>query len=86
MFKSGRGGGSPPLPPTPGYPSVFKSYITPIFSYDSKLWALTNNMQRQVDSFQRRIIRTFVLNVRWPTIVKNEEIFTEKEIRTVVHN
>ena len=42
-------------------------------------------MQRQVDSFQRRIIRTFVLNVRWQTIVKNEEIFTEKEIRTVVH-
>ena len=35
-------------------------------------------MQRKVDSFQRRIIRTFALNVRWPSIVKNEEIFAKQ--------
>ena len=44
--------------------TLFKSYITPVFLYNSELWTLTNNMQRKVDSFQRRIIRTFVLNVR----------------------
>ena len=60
--------------------TLFKSYITPIFSYNSELWTLTNNMQRKVDSFQRRIIRTFVLNVRWPIIVKNEEIFTKTKL------
>ena len=43
---------------------LFKSYITPIFLYNSELWTLTNNMQRKVDSFQRRIIRKFVLNVQ----------------------
>ena len=37
-------------------------------------------MQRKEGSFQRRIIRTFVLNVRWPTIVKNEEIFTKTKL------
>ena len=37
-------------------------------------------MQRKEGSFQRRIIRTFVLNVRWPTIVKNEEIFTNTKL------
>ena len=37
-------------------------------------------MQRKVDSFQRRIIRTFVLKVRWPSIVKNEEIFTKTKL------
>ena len=37
-------------------------------------------MQRKVDSFQRRIITTFVLNVRWPTIVKNEDIFTKTKL------
>ena len=47
-----------------------KSYITPIFFYNSELWTLTNNMQRKVDSFLRQIIRTYVLNVQWPTIVK----------------
>ena len=39
---------------------LFKSYITPIFLYNSELWTLANNMQCKVDSFQRRIIRTFV--------------------------
>ena len=37
-------------------------------------------MQRKVDSFERRIIRTFALNVRWPTIVKNEDIFTKTKL------
>ena len=60
--------------------TLFKSYITPIFLYSSELWTLTNNMKRKVDSFQRRIIRTFVLNVRWPTIVKKEEIFTKTKL------
>ena len=44
--------------------TLFKSYITPIFLYNSELWTLTNNVQRKVDSFQLRIIRTFVLNIR----------------------
>ena len=37
-------------------------------------------MQRKVDSFQQQIIRTFVLNVRWPIIVKNE-IFTKTKLK-----
>ena len=56
-----------------------KSYITPIFFYNSELSTLTN-MQRKVDSFLQRIIRTFVLNVQWPTIVNNEEIFTKTKL------
>ena len=59
----------------------FKSFITPIFLYNSELWTLTNNIQRKVDSFQRRIIRTFLLNFRWPTIVKYEEIFTKTKLK-----
>ena len=43
-------------------------------------------MQRKVDSVQRRIVRTFVLNVGWPTVVKNEEIFTKTklELRSII--
>ena len=61
---------------------LFKSYITPFFLYNFLLWTLTNNMQRKVDSFllSWRIIRTLVWNVRWPTIVKNEEMFTETKL------
>ena len=37
-------------------------------------------MQSKVDSFQQQIIRTFVLNVQWPIIVKNKEIFAKTKI------
>ena len=37
-------------------------------------------MQRKVDSFERRNIRTFALNIR-PTIAKNEEIFTKTKLK-----
>ena len=37
-------------------------------------------MQRKVDSFQRRVIGTFALNIRWPTIEKNKEIFTKTKL------
>ena len=37
-------------------------------------------MQHKVDSFQRPIIKTFVFNIRWPTIVKNEQIFTKTKL------
>ena len=59
---------------------IIKSYKTPIFFYNSELSTLINNKQRKVDSFLRRIIRTFVLNVQWPTIVKNEETFTRTKL------
>ena len=59
---------------------LFKSYITPIFLYHSQLLTLINNVQRKVDSFRRRIIKIFVMNVPWPTIVKNEEFFTKKKL------
>ena len=54
--------------------------MTPIFLYNSELWTLANNMQCKVDSFQRQIVRKFVLKVRWPTIVKNEEIFIKTKL------
>ena len=59
---------------------LFKSYITPIFLYNSELRILTNNMHRKLDFFQRRIFGAFVLKVRWPAIVKNEEIFTKTKL------
>ena len=58
--------------------------VIPIFLYNSELWTLTNNIQIKVDSFQRRIIGTFVLNDWWTTIVRNEEIFTKTVIITKV--
>ena len=47
---------------------------------NSELWTLTSNIQSKVNSFQRWITWTFVLNIRWPTIVKNKKIYTKTKL------
>ena len=54
---------------------TFKTYIESIFLYNSELWTITKNLHTQIDSFQRRLIRTFILNVKWPKTVKNDTIY-----------
>ena len=54
---------------------AFEAYITPVFLYNSELWTLTKTLGNQIDSFQRRILRSYVLNIRWPKIVKNEDVY-----------
>ena len=54
---------------------VFSSFVKPIFMYNCEIWTLTEKIKKQIDSFQRRLIRTFILNVKWPTIVKNEQVY-----------
>ena len=65
---------------------LFKSYIKLKFLFNSELWTLTNNMQGKVDLFHGRIIKTFVLSIRCPTIVKKKKKNCQNEIRTVVYN
>ena len=60
---------------------LFKSYTTPTFLYNSELWTLTNNMQSKIDSFLRRINRTFVLEVRCPSIVKIEATYAKTKLK-----
>ena len=40
----------------------------------------TNKQNEKVDSFQRLFIRTFVLNISWSTIAKNEDIFAKMKL------
>ena len=54
---------------------VINSYIVPIYLYNSELWTLTKEMRNSIDSFQRRIIRTNVFRVKWPKIMKNDEVY-----------
>ena len=56
--------------------SAFTTYIEPIFLYNCELWSLTTcQAENTIDAFQRRLLRTFVLNVSWPDIVKNVEVY-----------
>ena len=61
--------------------SVFDTYVSSVFLYNACTWTLTKSQEHQIDSFQRRLIRTNVLNVTWPDIVKNEDVYRLSEIR-----
>ena len=60
---------------------AFEAYITPVFLYNSELWTLTVSKKNQIDSFHRRIIRSHVLNTRWPKIVKNIEVYEKTKLK-----
>ena len=59
---------------------AFEAYITPTFLYNSELWTLTKTVENQIDSFHRRILRSHVLDIRWPKIVKNEDVYEKTKI------
>ena len=59
---------------------AFEAYITPIFLYNSELWTLTKTLENQIDNFHRQILRSYVLNIRWPKIVKNGDVYEKTKI------
>ena len=38
-------------------------------------WTLTKTLENTIDSFQRRLLRIAVLNVRWPNIATNDTVY-----------
>ena len=60
---------------------TFNAYITPVYLYNSELWCQTKTQKNSIDAFHRRLIRTNVLNVKWPTIVTNEQVYTRTNIQ-----
>ena len=39
------------------------------------------SMKNQIDSYHRRILRSHVLNIRWPKIVKNTEVYDKTKLK-----
>ena len=33
------------------------------------------HVQKRVDSFHRRLLRSYVLNTKWPKVIKNEDVY-----------
>ena len=56
---------------------AFDAYISSIFLYNSELWTLTSSIEKQINSFQRRLLRKNVLNIKWPTVMKNEDVYNQ---------
>ena len=55
-------------------------YVSSIFLYNSELWTLTSTLEAAIDSFHRKLIRISCLNVKWPQIVTNEELYKTTNI------
>ena len=55
---------------------AFRAYVEPIFFYNCKIWIITPSQAvKTINTFQRRLLRTYVLNVKWSNIVKNEDVY-----------
>ena len=61
---------------------AFDSYISSIFLYNSELWILTAKREESINSFHRRLLRTYVLNVTWPKVIKNENIYEKTKTKS----
>ena len=49
-------------------------YVKPVFMYNSELWTLTKTLNDKINSFQRWLQRTFILNIKYPKIITNTDL------------
>ena len=52
-----------------------------IFLYNSELWTLTKAKEQAIDSFQRRILRTACMNIRWPKKISNAKVYEVTQVK-----
>ena len=45
------------------------------FIYNSEIWTITDTCEKRIDSFHRRLFRSYVFNTKWPKVIKNENVY-----------
>jgi sorting nexin-29 len=58
---------------------IFEAYVNSIFLYNSETWTLTKQLEKNIDVFQRTLLR-MMLNVKKIDKIKNEEIHKKTNI------
>ena len=53
----------------------FNCYASSVFLYNCKTCQLMKTLENTKDSFQRRLLRIAVLNVKWPNIATNDSVY-----------
>ena len=56
----------------------FNAYSASVFLHNSELWTLTDTLEKQIDSFQRRMLRR-VINICWPKVISNKILYEKTE-------
>ena len=55
---------------------AFTANVEPIFLYNCKIWTVTPSQAvKSINTFHRRLLRTYVLSVIWSNIVKNDHVY-----------
>ena len=50
------------------------TFISSIFLYNSELWNLTKTREKQIDAFQRKLLRQ-TLNITYPKKISNDKLY-----------
>ena len=53
---------------------LVKTYITSTFMYNSELWTLRKELEKEIDVFQRKMLRSIV-QIKWPYKISNKELY-----------
>ena len=53
----------------------FNCYVSNVFLYNCKTQTLTKTLENTIDSFQQRLLRIAVLNVKWPNIATSDTVY-----------
>ena len=59
---------------------LLSTYVQPIFLYNAELWTLTKTLNEKVDTFQRRLLRTYVHNIKWPDKISNNDLYEKSNV------
>ena len=52
---------------------ILNSCVTPVMLAGSELWILNESLKKQIDAFQRKLLRR-MLNIKWPRKISNERL------------
>ena len=64
---------------TPKKNDSFQSLYQTYLPLKLEIWTITSSQaENTINAFQQRLIRTYVLNVKWPNTVRNEEVYRRK--------
>ena len=53
----------------------FNCYAGNVFLYNCELWGLTKTQLNAIDAFHRRLLRTAVLNIRYPRTISSQKLY-----------
>ena len=58
---------------------IMNTYIEPIFMYNSEIWTTNKSHELSIDAFQRRLIRKYVFDIKWPKTISNQQLYEKSK-------